>query len=241
MGDCILTTHFLRKVCEKYDDICFDFHIGKQYLDRIKLQVGELSDRISLGVLATTPYESTNMWFAAFPLPKDKGKHRGRWASNERYDLFHEVVCEKWEIENPVPGKCCTVIDLPSLLDPVDVPCDVLVGNSISRSKYYTRYNAQAFEEKVKEWSKKYNVFTTEPTIEGVPSARELDLNVIQIGHMATKAKYVVAVDTGTVHNCFNKWALDTVEKWWLLSNKTTRTFNDRIVATNYLHKVDIP
>ena len=240
LGDCILAVHFLRKVCEKNEDINFTFYAGKNYLRKLVGQVGDMKDRISLSALRNKPVGSLNMWFASRRLPKEVGKYRGRYASNERYDCFHDMICEEWGIENPVPGKLCTVIDLPSILDPVDVDCDILLINSKSRSGYY-RYEGQLFRQRAEEWSEKYKVLTTEPTIDGIPSARELDLSVIQIGHMATKAKYVVAVDTGTIHNCFNKWALESVEQWYILSTITTRTFNDRIQAMRSLSQVKFP
>jgi ADP-heptose:LPS heptosyltransferase len=240
LGDCILTTHFLRKVCEKHPDIEFDFFAKKGYSVKIQDQIGEFSNQIRFRPLRDKPNGATNMWFACRPLGRPPIKRKRRYVSNENYDLFHNQVCNDWGIENPVPGKMCTVIDHPKILDPVDIECDVLLLNSRSRSGYY-RYEEGRFIGKVNEWKDRYKIVTAEPTVEGVPSARDLNLNIIQIGHLATKAQYVISVDTGTIHNCFNKWALDSVKRWYILSNRTTRSFNDRIEARHSIRPVNLP
>jgi hypothetical protein len=238
LGDCILSTHFLRNVCDKNPDIDFNFYFDKKYRKKIEMQAGDMLGRINMDRLKNKPNDAINLWFASRKLPQG-GRVKRRWASNERYDMFHDVICEEWEIENPIPGKHCTVIDLPAILDPVDVECDFLFLNSKSRSGYY-QYEKRLMREKAREWNERFKVVTAEPTVDNIPSARELDLSLIEIGHLATKAKYVVAVDTGTIHNCFNKWALENVEQWWILSNRTTRTYNDRIKAFRSIKKVEI-
>lgn len=242
LGDCLIPINFLRKVCEQNKDICFDFYVGEQYLRHCGLQIGEYSNQINLMSTKQMPKDKTGFidtWFASIRISNSIGYRDGLFYSNERYDYFFNKLCEKLQVANPMPGKLCTVFEHPELINSIGIDCDILLINSISRSRYYD-HNASDFLKKVYEWKDKYKVFTTEPTLPDVPNSRDHNLNLLQIGHLATKAQYVVGVDTAPLHNCFNKWALETVKKWFILSKFTHRSYNDRIFSYNNILKVDI-
>lgn len=72
-----------------------------------------------------------------------------------------------------------------------------------------------------------------------VPSTLEHNMNLIQVGSVAMNAKYIIAIASSPIIYCFNKWNIDTTKKWVVLSNRSTYTYNDRIIRRGNIKGVD--
>ena len=233
LGDSVFFVHYLRKLCEKYDDVRVLYYISQKYFREIQLQINEFSDRIILRPFGTRHKDTLGGWAASKYGPKSVGEIGRRNKINllnERYDAFFQIVSDYIGLENPIPGKNCTLIDNKLILEKVDVgPFDILLINSRPLSSQY-RYNGTNFNKKIEELKERFKIITTRKTIfNDVPCTLDYKLNLLQIGNVSTEVKYIIGIATAPIINCFNIWNIDKVKKWFVLSNRSTYTYNDRI------------
>jgi len=76
----------------------------------------------------------------------------------------------------------------------------------------------------------RFKIITTDKTIfSDIPCTLDYKLNLLQIGNVSTNVEYVIGIATGPIINCFNIWNIDKIKKWFVLSNRSTYTYNNRI------------
>jgi len=214
LGDSVFITHYLRKVCEVNSDIAFNLYVRLDHHKEIGAQIGDYADRINLGSLKQLPKdmatEAINGWAGSIKL--DGGKRGRIFCLNERYDLFFQNISDRIGVENPIPGKQCTVIDNPAILEDTGLKYDILLINSKPLSGQYY-YSKAHFLEFIDKWKDKYSIITTHPTdVSDIPCTRDYNLNLLQIGNISLNCKYIVGVATAPIVNCFNIWNIDKVK-----------------------------
>jgi len=221
LGDCVFMIHYLRKVCAQYDDFRFICQVKKKFFKELKAQINEYSDRILLRRLGPMNENSINGWIGRYPI---KGGKRGKvFLLDERYVLGWRTVSELFGIESPIKTKQDMLIDNEQLLvsPSQELNPDILLINSVPLSGQY-RYNKKQFQDKVEEWKERYSIVTTYRTeCSDVPCTRDYGMNLLEIGNLSLKAKYIVGIATAPIINCFNIWNIDKVEKWFVLSNRS--------------------
>lgn len=234
LGDSVFHVQYLRKLCENYHDLRFFYYINKSYFKEINAQINEFKDRIILMPLKDMPEDSICAWAGArvdgVRMPVKAGKKGRIFLLNERYKIFYDMISKQIGVDNPIDNNGM-VMDNPVIAQKLDndLNPDVLIINSIPQSKQY-RYNSSHFETQVEAWKDRYSIVVTKRLYdESIPCTLDYGLNLLQIGHLSINAKYVIAIATAPIINCFNKWNIDTVEKWFVLSNRSTYSYNDRI------------
>jgi len=229
LGDCFFLVHFLRKVCQSYPDFKFICETSPGHFPEIQSFIGkEFEDRILLKK-SVSKSQGINGWYGCIPLKT--GYRRGVYILNERYDEFFTYLSDKIGIKNPIGGKNCTVIDHPDILKYVNpnVSCDILLVNSIPLSRQYL-YVEKDFEDKIRQLKEKYTVVVTKSvSVPDVPCTMDYGLNLLGIGGVSVKAKYIIGIATAPIISCFNIWNLNTTKKWFVLSRRSTYSYNDRI------------
>ena len=240
LGDCVLQTHFLRKVCEAYPDLRFICYIQPAYFKEIQAQIGTFQDRILLEPLPKKPSDAINGWAGSVRL---QGGKRGRvFLINERHQAFFNIVSERMGVQNPIDSKCGTVIDNEKILEKTDpdLECDMLIVNSQPKSGQFI-FHPNEFNGKISEWKDKYKIVTTgKSTVKDIPCTLDYGLNLLQIGYLSTKAKYIIGIATAPLINCFNKWNIDTVKRWVVLCNRATYSYNDRIIKRTIMGRLEL-
>lgn len=232
LGDSVFITHYLRKVCEKNSDIVFNLYVRASHLGEINAQIGDYNAQIKAMRLNKLPKsklpQSINGWAGAIAY-NNVGRRKGIFLLNERYDVLFQNISDRIGVENPIPGKQCTVIDNPAILEDTGLKYDILLINSKPLSAQYY-YSKRHFLEFIDKWKDKYSIITTHPTdVNDIPCTRDYNLNLLQIGNISLNCKYIVGIATAPIINCFNIWNIDKVKKWYVLSNRSTYTYNDRI------------
>ena len=92
--------------------------------------------------------------------------------------------------------------------------CDILFINSQPASgQYNLNSNKEKLNELIRSLSKKYKVVTTEK-VDDIPSTRDGNLKIKDIGAISTHCKYVIGINTGPIVGCFNTYAFKSVKKW---------------------------
>lgn len=227
LGDSYFVLHFLRKVCQSNNDIRFILQTAKGYWEECGSFIGEFRDRILLQELKRKN-EGINGWYGSIRLKT--GFRDGAYVINERYDEFFDYLSGQIGVDNPVKGKNCTLIDHPAIKeDKRNLDCDILLVNSLPLSRQYLYFEDQ-FERKVNELKERYKIVCTR-SIKNVdiPCTVDYRMNLLEIGNLSTKAKYVIGIATAPIIPCFNIYNIDTVKKWFVLSKRSTYSYNDRI------------
>jgi len=245
LGDSIFLIHYLRKICEVNDVRAFCY-MKKRYFKECLKHLNGFEERIILKPLSSRPQESVNGWSGSLPTSKRTGLCKGRvWRLNEVYYQLYKHMSELLEVQDPFSGKGCTVMDNPKILEPVHddfKDCDFLFGNCPALSGQYT-YNPLSFINKFNELKDQCDYkFASVHPLKGtdIPSTLDHGLDLIQIGAVAKQAKCVVAIASSPIIYCFNKWNIDTVKKWVVLSRRSTYTYNDRIIRKANITKLMI-
>jgi len=235
LGDSVFFVHYLRKLCEKYDDVRIQYYIRKKYFGEIQAQINEFSDRIILCPFGEHHKDTLGGWAAS----KYNGRTIGTAGKagrinllNERYDAFFQMVSDHIGLENPIPGKNATLIDNKLILETAHkdlIDFDILLINSRPLSGQY-RYKGGDFNTKIEELKERFKIITTDKTIfSDIPCTLDYKLNLLQIGNVSTNVEYIIGIATGPIINCFNIWNIDKIKKWFVLSNRSTYTYNNRI------------
>lgn len=237
LGDSLLMVHFLRKVCKKYNDFKFICQISKGHFEEISNFIGEFQDRILLTKLVKHN-KGINGWYGSIRLKT--GVRDGIYVINERYDEFYEHLSKLIEIENPIKGKNCTLIDHPDIKKDVGLSCDILLVNSVPLSRQYS-YVESHFENKISELKEKYKIISTRKTkFPDIPCTLDYKLNLMNIGNVSTKSKYIIGIATAPIMPCFNTSNVDTVKKWFVLSKRSSYSYNDRIFRKRSVTQVNV-
>jgi len=237
--------HFLRKALEQNADLRAFCYIKKRQFAEVSKHLNGFEDRIILKPLSETPKGSINGWVGSRHFADMEGVRTHKtWHLNQVYFYFYEYLSERIGIKNPFNGKDCTIMDNPKLLEPVHddfKDCDFLIANCPAFSGQYM-YNAVAFETKIKELRDNMDCkfAAVHPLNVDIPCTVDYNMDLLQIGAISVKAKYIIAVASAPIIYCFNKWNINTVKKWVVLSNRSTYTYNDRIVRRNPIQNVKV-
>jgi len=202
LGDNVFHIMFLRKLCSMTTDN-FVYYVNHAYLVELQHHVVEYESRITLLPLQQKTPTAINAWI---------GEIYYTHPNKRMYDIFYV----DWfnYLTTKIYGKSLN-INLYSDYQPLSIsknPIDILVINSLPQSNQFP-LNIALFDNKIKELAQKYSVITTRK-IEGVPCTLDNGLTLVDIGCIASNASHVVAINTGPITACLNKWAISRVKSW---------------------------
>jgi hypothetical protein len=163
----------------------------------------------------------------------ETGRRDGVFYLNERYLEFFQKLSYRIGVENPIETLEDTLMDDPNILasshPEVSDDYDILLINSKGWSKQYTQPQ-ENFDDFISELRGEYKIITTkEVKDKSIPCTLDYGLNLLEIGNISTKVKYVVAVATAPIVPCMNVWSMNTVKKWAILSNRSSYSYRDNI------------
>jgi hypothetical protein len=230
-----------------HDDLSFVFYVKKRYVAEMMYHVAGLEDRIKIGSLMDrkkwerrTKSKSINSWYGSKKL--ETGVKKGVYLLNERYFEFFTKLSEDIGVPCPFKDSNGILMNNPTILERAhpDIPedFDILLINSAAYSNQY-RQPARFFDEFIEQLKDQYKIITTRsPADQSIPCTLDYGLNLLQIGNISTKVKYVVAVATSPIIPSFNVWSIETVKKWAVLSNRSSYTYRDNITRFNKVQHV---
>lgn len=235
LGDNVNHIHYLRKLCENYGDIRFFYYIKSSYFDELNVFIEDLKEQIILKKLEDRPLDSINAWVGSIPI--NGGKSGGVFLLNDRYKLFYDTISANIGLENPIKTSYDMILDAPCInLANTIGNYDILLINSVPLSGQYS-LNDTDFKNKVDEWKEKYTIITTRK-IDSFPCTLDYKYNLVQIANMSIRVKYIVGIATAPIIPCFNVWNIDSVKKWFVLSKRSTYSYNNRILRESSVANV---
>lgn len=173
------------------------------------------------------------------------------------YLEYYRMILDAFKLPENIAAKCLTpppcfqYNDLDLLLRYENLPADckdidILVINSKPRSGQYLAY----FSHKnywdnylvYLAYEKKLNIITTEKIVTpphlNVKCTMDYNLNLKNIGALSTRAKVIIAVNTGPLSPCYNTYTLEYVRRIYMFHDIHTH-ITPKVVKKDALHEIN--
>ena len=123
-------------------------------------------------------------------------------------------------------------------LDPIYKQVDILIINSIPAGPQY-KVNIKEWDELVKILMSKYKVVTTRK-IEGIPCTWDDKLSIKKISAISTKAKIIIAINTGPTTAIFNTFTLEYCKLIYIFDNRVEYITIPQLKNIDQLNQIDM-
>lgn len=210
LGDCLQSIHFLIK-SSQINDVTFEFNCNENYFEELRF----LIRNHKINILKEKENESIDLWIDSFNKHKNYQEHANlecKAKDQAKTFLLHwQDVSKLINIKCPFVKKENLIYDEEVLNENCshEEHYDYLIINSRPLSGQCHIYSEEKFKNLANKLIENHKVITTQK-IENIPCTTDYDLNVIEIGKLSKNVKNIIAVNTGPLHLCMNKW---TVEK----------------------------
>ena len=101
---------------------------------------------------------------------------------------------------------------------------DILIINSDPLSGQY-KYNENDWKTVIATLNEKYKIVTTKKVDGNIFCTRDDNLRIKDIGAISTRAKVVIAINTGPMIALYNKFTLTNVKKFYIFDNRIYYNF----------------
>ena len=75
--------------------------------------------------------------------------------------------------------------------------------------------------------------------MENVPCTLDYNLSIVEIAKLAKNVRNVVAVNTGPLHLCMNKWSLSNINNFIIWSTAETFGYGNNFKTVKTLKEID--
>ena len=205
------------------NDITIEYYCGKEYHD----QLAEFNSSKNIKILEYNPSRDCGQQFWI-------GNHEFKINNDNRsaneFDVFYVDFFNQFsQLKNiPVTMKTLEYND-PELTERYNrfastndkyADLDFIILNSTPRSNQYVKDDAKwnAF---IKKMDKKYKIITSEK-VEGINCTCDDKLTVKDIAALSTRAKNIIAINSGVVPGLFNSETLNNIENIYYFDNLNT-------------------
>jgi hypothetical protein len=213
LGDGIFMMNYLYQIRNHLinNEMTVVYHCEPAYKLQLEEFVAGCEGRIQIAPLAETPADAIDVWmrhsfphFDRFPFNDFLVKHLNRIARQLHAPKIRTIFYKDTDFAaryERLPDSCREV--------------DILFINAVPKSAQYN-YKKPEWDALAHELiDAGYKVVSTS-LIRGVPSTIQHSLTVKDIGAVARRAKYIVAVNSGPVAACLNEDAITYVSRWFI-------------------------
>jgi hypothetical protein len=240
LGDCIQAVHFLIHA-SRLNEIVFDFFCNPQYHNQLKEFIG--NDRINL-LTSPNPAElSFDTWIGAYKYDKicEKSIELYKNESDQAtyFLLLWNTISDLMKIKCPFKEKKDMIYDE----DTINQECshkekyDVLFINSKNMSIPFPDFENEVLMtvEKLKNSGKTF-ILTDKKA--NHPSTTDYGLSVVEIARLSKTVKKIIAVNTGPLHLCMNKWTIENVDEFVVWSPEETFNHGPKFKCVKSLRNI---
>jgi hypothetical protein len=75
--------------------------------------------------------------------------------------------------------------------------------------------------------------------VEGLPCTLDRGMTVVDIGKLSKNVKNIIAVNTGPLHLCMNKWSLSNINNFVIWSTAETFNYGPTFKTVKSLGEID--
>ena len=229
LGDNIFHLDYLMKIINNHPDYIFTHYCREVYHSQLyKLIVG-YENSIYLKPLIDVPDYSINSWIG------HGGWYHNIWCGTiceypSKYDYMYIEWYTHLEKTYGLPNPRKTPTDFLLYFKDIenyDLPksYDVLVINSIPLSGQYS-YEHELFVKFCNMMSSNNLSVITTNKLENYECTLEYDYDVTQIAKISTKAKYILAINTGPIALCINKYTMSNCQFFHVLDDANSYSYD---------------
>ena len=224
LGDNVYHLDYLRKVVDLDSSYHFTHYAREQYLNELQTHLVGYENNIILksynkGIPPDTIHGwiNTNNWFEGDYRPKAFKLEGCPIAYDKMYINWYNHLEEKYNIPNPIK----TSEDFKTKFNGLEIydlekEYDVLLINSIPQSGQYL-YEEELFKELAFKFKTSgYNIISTYK-IEEIECTLDYNYGLTQIAKISTKTPIIIAVHTGPLALCLNKYSLANAQLFHIL------------------------
>ena len=231
LGDNVFHLTFLRKLSRLVDDN-FVYYVNTNYLPELNKHLLGYMDRIELRSLEHRTPTAHNAWIGEIYY-----NHPNKFLYDKFYvDWFNYLT-------NKIYGKSFNidmVSDYPMLASS-SPRADILFINSVPNSNQFEN-DTSLLDDVIRKLNSRYRIITTKK-VNGVECTLDHSMSLVNIGALASDSKNIIAVNTGPISTCLNKWTLQNVESWTIAAAGLSYSFDNVSHASNLselIHLINI-
>lgn len=212
LGDCIQSLHFFIKA-SKINEVKFKFNCDRNYFGQFK----NLIKGYNIELIDEKSRDSIETWVDGHKkyheYQKQSDLPNGKKDQSKTFLLHWIDISKIMNIECPFKEKNDLIYDEDVLGENCihNEKYDYLIINSKPLSGQFSRYCESEFKKLVENILKENKTVITTQKIENIPCTNDCGLDVVEIGKLSKNVKNIMAVNTGPLHLCLNKWTIDKV------------------------------
>lgn len=232
LGDCLFQIHYINKLLEKHKNINVIFYCNEDY----HYQLNEFiifKENTTLSPLTNIPSNAIDTWITR-DVPGKK-EMLEKLNNDGLYDVFYvsffQGLSEVLGLTSPINEPKDMLIHNKELLNnnSLSGDLDYLFINSTPMSGQFRDYDNNRLNSVIAELSKTGKIITTAPNSCGAPCTLDYKLTLMGIGNLSIKAKKIIAINTSPTIACLNIFNIDNFEKFLVLENNISYSFNNKI------------
>lgn len=242
LGDCIEALHFLINAT-KCNDVKFNFYCNPAYHTQLK----EFLDNTNTITLIDTPDKTQawiDTWIGAYDYGEICKKSEEIFKTDSDQGTFFLLLAE---ILSHMMGLKCPFSNKQDMIynqEVLNLPCkhenhyDYLFINSKNQSIPFPNFQQEITNLMQKFALKNRSVITTSK-LSNIPCTTDYTLSVVEIARLAKNVKNIIAVNTGPLHLCMNKWVIPAVEKFIVWSPAETFNYGCNFTSVKFLSEIE--
>jgi hypothetical protein len=252
LGDNVYHLDYLRKVVDLDSSYHFTHYAREQYLNELQTHLVGYENNIVLksynkGIPsdAIHGWINTDNWFEGDYRPEAFKLEGCPIAYDKMYIKWYDHLEEKYNIPNPIK----TSEDFKTKFNGLEIydlekEYDVLLINSIPQSGQYM-YEPDLFKQLALDFQDKgYKIITTNKiyldfnpetnSLDSIECTLDYNYGLTHIAKLSTKTPIIIAVHTGPLALCLNKYSLENASIFHILDNRHSFSF-DKITCSSTL------
>ena len=221
--NCIL--FYLIKDYIETNNIKIFYYAKKEYYYQIKEFI--CSENISLSFLETKPNSSIETWINYKLFDNRHDNIKKPCCFNEFYKTFFTEVLKKLSIPIDIPRFYYEDPKLISRYNEIHDKYknfDILILNSQPLSGQFT-YNKQQWDKYIINLTTHFNILTTTKVNNDILCTMDDNLTVKDIASLSTKAKIIIAVNSGVIVGLFNIYTLKNVRHFYVFDRMNVYSY----------------
>jgi hypothetical protein len=241
LGDCLFQIHYLNKLIEKNNNIKAILHCNSSYHYQLEDFI-IYKNNIFLKSLDNVPKNSVDTWITR-QVPR-KNEMLERLNNDGLHDVFYvsffKGLSEIIGLNSPIEKPEDMLLHNKELLveNSLSGPLDFLFINSYPLSGQFKSYDRNKIDKIIGQIKERGSVITTAPNSHGLPCTEDFNLKLMQIGNLSIKCKNIIAINTAPIIACFNIFNINFFDKFLVLENAMSYSYNSRIKNINNIEDI---
>jgi hypothetical protein len=234
LGDCIFSCVYFYHIREYIESnhIHIFYYIRKEHISQVReficsnnIHLCDFDKRKGLHIWIGNRNINTNI-LKVFEGYADHLKKNNKTMLNEFLVEFYNTISAHFEIPyKMVSYQYCDPILLDTYYELPDKykNVDIFIINSRPLSSQY-QYNEKEWDIRILQLNEKYNIVTTKK-VDEVKCTLDDRLSIFRIAALSTRAKVIIAINTGPIVGLFNIYTLNHVKKAYISENTNLYTY----------------